>query len=370
MTFSFRFRPSKLLPAVALGATLAGAFLAPAAHADEALIQRDDVRAYLDDISRQYGFDRAALDELFLQVSPKPNILNYFDRPSTSKPWYEFRPNFVTSGRALSGARFWRANAPLVEKISKHYQVEPEVVLAILNVETGYGKNQGSFRVLDVLSTVAFDYPRRSEYFRRELTEFLQLARAEGWDPLSFKGSYAGAMGWPQFMPSSFRNYAQDWDKDGHHDIWNNAGDALASAANYLKEYGWQQGRQAVAPVNFAGDAEPLLAEKFNLKYTVAELMDKGVQPLTEQDTRQKAVYFALETAPGETSHYLGYNNFYVITRYNKSTLYAMAVLELAQEIKTAYQNGADLKGKATAPARKGSASKPAPAKGKAAPLW
>ncbi|MBE9609495.1 lytic murein transglycosylase B [Chitinilyticum piscinae] len=325
----------------ALGAS--ALLFAASAHADEAMLQRDDVKAYLDEISAQYGFNRSELDTLFMQVTPKPNILNFFDRPSTSKPWYEFRPNFVTQGRAISGARFWRANAELVGKISKAYQVEPEVVLAILNVETGYGKNQGSFRVIDVLSTVAFDYPRRAEYFRRELTEFLLLARAEGWDPLGFKGSYAGAMGWPQFMPSSFRNFAQDWDKDGHHDIWNNPGDALASAANYLKEHGWQQGKPAYAAVNFSGEAEPLLAEKFNLKYTVAELMEKGVQPLTEQDTREKAVYFALETAPGETSHYLGYTNFYVITRYNKSTLYATAVLQLAEEIKTAYHSGADL---------------------------
>lgn len=326
---------------------------ASAAQADEALVARDDVKVYLDEISAQYGFNRAELDTLFLQVTPKPNILNYFDRPSTSKPWYEFRPNFVTQGRAISGAKFWRANAPLIEKISKAYQVEPEVILAILNVETGYGKNQGSFRVIDVLSTVAFDYPRRAEYFRRELTEFLLLARAEGWDPLVFKGSYAGAMGWPQFMPSSFRNFAQDWDKDGHHDIWKNPGDALASTANYLKEHGWQQGKPAYAPVNFNGDAEPLLAEKFNLKYTVAELMEKGVQPLTEQDTREKAVYFALETEPGVTSHYLGYNNFYVITRYNKSTLYATAVLQLADDIKAAYASGADLDTKAKAPAKK-----------------
>lgn len=309
------------------------------ALADEALVARPEVRDYITSTAREHQFDEAELTNLFTRIQPKPHILAIFDRPSTGRPWHEFRIDFVNQRRIVEGVAFWRAHAKELAEISKAYQVDPAIIVAILDVETLFGKNTGSFRVLDVLATTAFDYPRRAEFFRKELTEFLLLARGEKEDPLSFKGSYAGAMGWPQFMPSSFRAYAVDWNNDGHHDIWNTPVDAMASVASYLALHGWTAGNIATAPVNVSGDQiDALTADKFNLHYSVAELIAKGVTPLTEIDTTQPAVLFPLETAPGQIKYFLGFKNFYAITRYNKSTLYATAVLELAETIRKGFE--------------------------------
>lgn len=309
------------------------------AHADEALIARPEVRDYIREMVAKHQFDEAELINLFTRVEPKPHILNFFDRPSTSRPWYQFRSNFVNTQRIDAGAKFWREHAQLLNEISNAYQVDPAVIVAILDVETFFGKNTGSFRVLDVLATTAFDYPRRADFFRKEMTEFLLLARGEKEDPLSFKGSYAGAMGWPQFMPSSFRAYAVDWDSDGHHDIWNSPADAIASVASYLALHGWSASSQTYVPVNVVpGEAiDKLIEDKFNLHYTVAELIGMGVQATTILDGNQAAVLFVLEGAPEQQQYYLGFKNFYAITRYNKSTLYATAVLQLAEEIRASY---------------------------------
>jgi len=328
----------KFLAALCLG-------LSTFAMADEALIAREEVQSYIRAVAQEHGFNEAELTNLFVRIEPKPRIIDIFDRPSTSRPWHQFRGNFLNPARIQAGARFWQDNFDLIAQVSAHYKVDPAVILAILNAETLYGKNTGSFRVLDVLATAAFDYPRRSEFFRKELTHFLLLARDEKEDPLSFKGSYAGAMGWIQFIPSSFRHFAVDWDGDGHHDIWNNKGDILASVANYLARHGWQENGPAYMAVNVEGaQIDGLIADKFNLHYTVAELMQMGVRPISEVDDRQQAVLYALETEPGFTRHYLGFKNFYVVTRYNRSTLYATAVLELAEEIRAAWLRGDGLK--------------------------
>jgi membrane-bound lytic murein transglycosylase B len=313
------------------------------ALADDELISRPEVQEYIKKTAIEHGFTAEELSGWLQQAEFKGNIITILDKPSTSRPWHEFEANFVNKTRIMNGARFWRENALLIGDITRKYQVAPEVLLAILGAETNYGRYTGSFRIVDALSTIAFNYPRRAEYFQGELTQLFILAREEKQDPLSFKGSYAGAMGWPQFMPTSFRKWAQDWDKDGFHDIWNNPGDAMASVAYYLNQHGWQDGGDTFTAVNFNGDTKALLDDKFNLHFTVDELIAKGVMPINEINTKQQAVLFALETEPGFTQHFLGFNNFYVITRYNKSTLYATAVLKLADEIKTAYANGDDL---------------------------
>lgn len=314
------------------------------AQADDALVARDDVKSYITETARNYKFSETELTNLFSQVQSKPNILDILDRPATGRPWYEFRGNFVNRQRIQSGARFWQQNAATLEKVATTYKVDPAVIVAILGAETMYGRNTGSFRVLDVLSTLSFDYPRRAEFFRKEMTEFLLLAREEKTDPLSFRGSYAGAMGWPQFMPSSFRQYAVDWDRDGHHDIWSDQEDIIASVGHYLAEHGWQESSYNYIAADVSSDTiDDLLADKFNLHYTVSELMRKGVTPSAKIDPNEKAVVYVLETAPGQKKYYLGLNNFYVVTRYNKSTLYATAVLELAEEIRGAWQRGEGL---------------------------
>ncbi|WP_027467352.1 lytic murein transglycosylase B [Deefgea rivuli] len=314
------------------------------AVADDELISRPDVQEYIRSTAATHGFSEEYLTSALQSAQTKSNIITILDKPSTGRPWHEFQANFVNKTRINNGAKFWRNNAELVDAVSKKYQVSPAVMLAILGAETNYGAYTGSFRIVDALSTIAFNYPRRADYFQKELTEFFLLARDEKQDFASFKGSYAGAMGWPQFMPSSFRQYAQDWDGDGRHDIWNNPGDALASVANYLNKHGWIDQGDTFTAVNMNADPAPLLADKFNLHFTVDELIAKGVAPISEINTKQPAVLFALETEPGFTQHFLGFNNFYVITRYNKSTLYATAVLQLADEIQAAFQRGDDLK--------------------------
>ncbi len=306
------------------------------AQADEALLARPETRAFIDRVVKERGLDRAAVTESLRQVVFKPNILSILDRPSTSRPWYQFRPAHVNARLADDGAKFWLRYAAQLEAAEQRFGVDPEVIVAILGIETGYGRNMGSFRVADALATVAFDYPRRAEYFQGELAEFLQLAAEEKGDPLSYKGSYAGAMGMPQFMPSSFRKWAVDFDGNGKRDIWNSQADAIGSVANYLKLHGWQHGADIYWPANTPPQdaAARLGADKFNLHYTVAELQNMGVTPQGGLNPDALAVLYPLETAPGVTEYWLGLQNFYTITRYNKSTLYATAVAQLSGEIK------------------------------------
>ncbi|MFC4158173.1 lytic murein transglycosylase B [Chitinimonas lacunae] len=301
-------------------------------------VDRPDVQAFIEELSRDYGFERQQLLDLFDQVVPRPQILAILDRPSTSRPYYEFRPDFVNATRIRLGVQFWREHSELLAAVADRYQIDPEYLVAVLGAETMWGRNTGSFRVLDALSTIAFDYPRRAEYFRKELREFLLLAREDGINPLSLKGSYAGAMGMPQFMPSSFRAYAADWDGDRRHDIWSNPGDTLASVANYFRAHGWHRGAPLVLLAEVQGDAFlPLVDDKFNLHYRVSELAGFGVHAVEPPANDPLAVLAPLETAPGITHYWLGLQNFYTLTRYNRSTLYAMAVHEMAGAIRAAY---------------------------------
>lgn len=318
-------------------------------HAEaNAWVDRPDVQTFIDEMSSEHGFNRERLVETFNHVSLKPSILGILEKPSTSRPYYEFRPKFVNDKNVAEGAAYWRKNAALLDKISAQYQVEPEYLVAILGIETQWGRNTGTFRVMDALSTIAFDYPRRAEFFRKELKEFLLLAREESADPFSFRGSYAGAMGMPQFMPSSFHNFAQDWDGDHHRDIWKNQGDTLASVANYFAKHGWKAGESLVVEAKVSGDDwQKLVEDKFNLHYTVKEIAGFGVEPKSLPAASRDgmadalAVLAPLETEAGVTRYWLGLNNFYVITRYNRSTLYAMAVYEMAGQIRAAYERPA-----------------------------
>lgn len=306
--------------------------------------QRPEVKAFIEEMVTQQGFDREQLNRDFAAVVPKPNILNILEKPSTSRPYYAFRPDFVNDTRVRLGVAFWQQHKALLKAVSDQYGVEPQYLVAILGVETMWGANTGSFRVMDALSTIAFDYPRRAEFFRKELREFLLLARDEKLDPFSFKGSYAGAMGAPQFMPSSFHAYAADWDKDGRHDIWHNTGDIVASVANYFAQHGWRRGEGLVLDAKVEGDQfAPLVDDKFNLHYKLSELAAFGVSPTSPVTDDPVAILAPLEISPGVTHYYLGLNNFYVITRYNRSTLYGMAVYELAERINAAFLDPSQL---------------------------
>ena len=326
----------KLLTCLA-AATLA--LTSSLALADAAFLARPDVQRYIDEQVASGQFDRPELEAVFANVETKPNILQILDRPATSRPWYQFRPAFFNDRLIDGGVAFWKDNAATLARAEATFGVAPEVVVAIIGIETGYGRSTGSFRVVDALSTIGFDYPRRAEYFRGELTEFLRLAKEEGKNPLLLKGSYAGAMGWPQFMPSSYRKWAVDFDGDGHRDIWGSVPDVIGSVAHYFQLHGWRHGDDVILPASVQPGAQVdlLVADKFNLHYTVGELKQMGVQPEAPVGDQVPAVLVPLETAPGVTEYWLGLNNFYVITRYNKSTLYAKAAQEVAAAIRERY---------------------------------
>lgn len=281
----------------------------------------------------RHGFDRGALEKLFAATEYQDAIVKAMDRPAERvKPWYEYRTIFVTERRIREGVDFWHANREVLERAQREYGVDPAIVVAIIGVETFYGGNMGSFRVLDALATLAFDYPKRSEFFSRELEQYLLLAREQGLDPLELKGSYAGAMGYGQFIPSSYRAYAVDYNGDRKADIWNDPVDAIGSVANYFARHGWQSGGPVAVVAQVSGTPDPAL---FNVLarpvLSPAELAAMGLRPVGPV-IEAAALPLQLDGAEG-TEYWLGYENFYVITRYNRSHRYAMAVYQLASEV-------------------------------------
>lgn len=280
-------------------------------------------------------FSAEELRNFFNGVVYKGNIITIMYRPSTSRPWYEFRTGNSGAAKFNGGRQFYAANRAVIDDVVRKYGVPAELIVAILGIETNYGKNTGSFRVADALSTLAFDYPRRAEFFQNELSELLQMAKEEKENIFDFKGSYAGAMGMPQFMPSSYRKWAVDYDGDGHRDIWNNVGDVAASVANYMKQHGWQTGGKMIVPVSLTitPHLQAIIDEKTALTRTVADFKALGVVPQAAVADNEKAVLYALETSPGVFEYYLGLNNFYTVWQYNHSRMYVTAVRDIANAI-------------------------------------
>lgn len=318
------------------------ALLSTSAWADATLLDKPEVQSFIDKKVNSKEYTRAELESFFTQAVHKPSIIAAMDRPGTSRPWYEFKKNNLGPKKIQEGVRFWQRNSGLLTDIAKKYQVAPETIVAILGIETNYGTVMGSFRLADSLTTLAFNYPRRGEFFQQELDQFLTLAKEEGDDPFSFKGSYAGAMGMPQFMPSSYRQWAVDYDGDKHRDIWQNPGDTIASVANYLKKHGWAENQVMVVPVHLSENPDiaavaAMAEEKTALNHTVAEMKKIGIVPDYPVKDSVKAMLFNLEVAPGVFEYYIGLNNFYTVWHYNHSRLYVKAVQELADLIKAGY---------------------------------
>lgn len=313
-------------------AFLASGSAAAAAGAHQPL--RPEVEAFVVGMARRHDFNREALRRVFAKVQPRPAIIRAMAAPATTRPWHEFRDRFVDAARISDGVSFWAQHAPVLDRASRVYGVPPEIIVAIIGIETRYGRDTGSFRVLDALATLAFDYPRRAEYFLGELEQYLLLAREAGVNALDPKGSYAGAMGIPQFMPGSYRKYAVDFDGDGRRDLWNNAADAIGSVANYLQSFGWQAGEIIVIPAE-TGDStlDTTVAAGIKPVVKVGYLRQHGIVPLTPVSDEAEAALFSVETELGPR-FWLGFQNFYVITRYNRSINYAMAVFELARELR------------------------------------
>ncbi len=299
-------------------------------------LQRDDVRAFVGRLSEQHGMDPASVERTLAAARVQPSILEAISRPAEKvKPWHEYRKIFLTEERIAAGAKFWREHAELLQRVYRETGVSPSVIAGIIGVETYYGRITGRHRVLDALATLAFEYPRRSSFFTRELEEFFLMTREQSLDPESLTGSYAGAMGLPQFIPSSYRAYAADGDGDGRIDLWDSVPDVLASVANYLSVHGWRGDEPVVAPAVVDGNTAQGLADQ-GLKptTTVGALWDAGVGlagPVPE-GRDSAAGLFELEGEDGAL-HWAGFNNFYVITRYNRSLMYALAVTQLGDAV-------------------------------------
>jgi len=297
------------------------------------------VDGFIAEMVSKHNFNSDELTTLFNKVEAKQSIIKAISRPAEkSKPWHEYRSIFIRDKQINGGVSFWQQHADTLARAEQEYGVPAEIIIAILGVETRYGGNVGGYRVIDALSTLAFLYPKRSPFFRSELEHFLILTREEDMSQLDPVGSYAGAMGLGQFMPSSFREYAVDFDGDKHRDIWTNPTDAIGSIANYLKRHGWVAGESIVHRTKLK-QSEPTELVKKGYKPSLSRqtLASAGVDLTELPESDDKIALISLTQKTGE-EYWLARQNFYSITRYNHSRMYAMAVTQLAEKIRTKYE--------------------------------
>jgi membrane-bound lytic murein transglycosylase B len=318
------------------------AFISGSAHAEGSFtgrtrfdLDRPEIRAFVEKVAAEQKMQPLDVYRLLAKAEPQPKIIELITRPAEKvAPWWEYRERFMTEQRIKEGAHFMIEHRDRLEKVRKETGVAPEYVVAIIGVETFYGRVTGKHRVLDALATLAFDYPPRSTFFRSELAQFIKLSREEDVDPLTAMGSYAGAMGAGQFMPSSYRRYAVDGGDDSKRNLFADWDDIIASVANYFKENGWVKGGPVLAEAVVRPDA-PVVADAGNLTLndTVAGLKAKGVDfDNPSQPETAKALLIPAEQQDGP-AYRVGFKNFEVITRYNRSVRYAMAVHDLATTI-------------------------------------
>lgn len=296
---------------------------------------------FVNEMVQKHGFSASEVNLWLSKAEKRQPILDSIARPAEkSKTWKEYRPIFIVPLRIANGVNFWNENRAALARAEKEFGVPAEIIVAIIGVETNYGKNTGNWYVIDALTTLAFDYPPRAPFFRSELVNYLILTREQKHNPLEFKGSYAGAMGYGQFMPSSYRNFAVDFSGDGFTDIWNNPTDAIGSIANYFKKHGWEQGKPVVIPAKLKQAREQVSAnESFNKvvqpAVTVSEWKKIGIVPTARVAARTPVMAIEFDGVNG-FEYWMGLQNFYTITRYNRSPMYAMAVYDLSQDIKVA----------------------------------
>jgi membrane-bound lytic murein transglycosylase B len=297
-------------------------------------LKRPEIAAFVSEVAARDGMSKKEVRALLRAAQPQPKIIELMNKPlEKAAPWWQYRDHFLTSERIDEGVQFWNEHQESLARIGAQYQVPPEYVVAILGVETKYGRVLGKYRVLDSLATLAFDYPPRQAFFRSELEQFLVLARENKLDPLTLMGSYAGAMGAPQFMPSSYRRYAVDANTDTQRDLWADWDDIIASVANYLREKGWTAGGPVLTDATL--EADPSLTfdpHNLELNETIASLASRGIKLDLTMPPDTPVVLVSAEQRDGP-AYRVGFHNFYVITRYNASARYVMAVHELAQAI-------------------------------------
>jgi membrane-bound lytic murein transglycosylase B len=297
-------------------------------------LERPDVKVFMDTMVREHDYDRETLQNILRQAEIKQKIVDLISKPAErTLTWADYRPIFMTKERIQAGTVFWHENRAALEEVSCDTGVPIEIMVGVIGVETYFGRITGGHRVLDALATLSFAYPPRSKFFRSELEHFLLIVREEGIQATDAVGSYAGAMGRPQFMPSSYRAYAVDSTGDGKRDIWNNWTDVAGSIANYFLEHGWKTGEEVVARAttgtNWSGSSPRNILKPED---TVSSLSRKGVLFSTNLANDDIAQLITLDGADG-SEYWVGFHNFFVITRYNHSTMYALAVHQLGQEI-------------------------------------
>ncbi len=304
-------------------------------------LARPDVREFIESMREEHGIETAYLERALRAVRYQPTVIRLTtpvpsSAPSPARSYANYRSKFLTPDLIAAGTKFWTDHAEHLDRAEQEYGVPPELILGIIGVETRYGQNTGSYRAIDALATIAFDGARRQDFFRSELKELLLLAREKQVDPLGIKGSYAGAVGLPQFMPSSYRRYAIDFDGNGEIDLRSSAPDAIGSVANYIREFGWIPGEPPKAPVRLLPGSESDLISGLDRVHDVLEAQLKGVVFSGREPPAGPISIFELPTPGKPSKYYAGFNNFEVVTRYNRSTFYASAVLELAEAIRKA----------------------------------
>ncbi|WP_083250631.1 lytic murein transglycosylase B [Acidihalobacter aeolianus] len=328
-------RPGRRLAALL---TLLAVCLPAARAADDTFAHRPQVQAFIQQMVKQDKFDKAYLERLFADAQPLPAVISAMQRPAESLPWYRYRPIFLTEQRIREGVVFWRKHQAALARAQRAYGVPPQVITAIIGVESYYGRHMGTFPVFSTLATLGFDYPPRADFFRQQLAQFLLLARDEGIDPLKPKGSYAGAMGQGQFMPGSYRAYAVDFDGNGGRDLWNDPVDAIGSIGNYLARHGWRADGFVAARARVGGTPKAALDAGVRPSLSSKALAAAGVRPAHALPKDHRYALISLQTRT-DPEYWVTGQNFYVITRYNASALYAMAVYQLSEAIRDAYEH-------------------------------
>ena len=300
-----------------------------------------EINPFAAEVAREHGVDEGRIRALLAEAIILPQVLAAMSRPAEGKEWREYRPIFLTEKRITAGVEFWSKHADLLAAARVKFHVPEEMIVAIIGVETFYGTRAGNIRVLDALATLGFRFPKRAAFFRRELGHFMVLAQSENLDVRGVNGSYAGAMGIPQFIPSSYREYAVDFDGDGRRDLLNNVADAIGSVAAYFSRHGWDLDNPVTVRVAAMPDAIPegMLNRGLEPYSSVLEFADAGVRIDEPIDGQRAAALIALDGDSGK-EYWLGFKNFYVITRYNRSPLYAMAVHQLSQAIANRRRTG------------------------------